>query len=138
MVTPSPPAITRCFCSTAGVIVWRRSSGPATCTAPMAGKTCMLTDTSASAKSYADQAVPVFPVFPPVFPILTLSYTDNAVTVTVGGFDAHVTFAGLAPGYVGLHQGNAIVPSGVSAGPSVPVVVTAAGASRAPVTVAIR
>ena len=78
------------------------------------------------------------PVFPPVFPILTLSYPDNAVTVTVGGFDAHVTFAGLAPRYVGLYQVNAIVPSGASAGLGVPAVVTAAGASSAPVTVAIR
>ena len=64
--------------------------------------------------------------------------TDNTVTVTVGGLDARVTFAGLAPGYVGLYQVNAIVPAGVATGPSVPVVVTAAGASSAPVTVAIR
>jgi uncharacterized protein (TIGR03437 family) len=63
--------------------------------------------------------------------------TDNAVTVTVGGLDAHVAFAGLAPGYVGLYQVNAIVPAGVAPGASVPVVVTAAGASSAPVTVAI-
>jgi uncharacterized protein (TIGR03437 family) len=63
--------------------------------------------------------------------------TDNTVTVTVGGIDAQVAFAGLAPGYVGLYQVNAIVPPGVTAGPSVPVVVTAAGASSAPVTVAI-
>jgi uncharacterized protein (TIGR03437 family) len=63
--------------------------------------------------------------------------TDNTVTVTVGGFDARVTFAGLAPGYVGLYQVDAIVPTGVATGPSVPVIVTAAGASSAPVTVAI-
>jgi uncharacterized protein (TIGR03437 family) len=63
--------------------------------------------------------------------------TDSEVTVTVGGINAQVAFAGLAPGYVGLYQVNAIVPPGVSAGPSVPVIVTAAGASSAPVTVAI-
>ncbi len=68
----------------------------------------------------------------------TLSYTDNTVTVTVGGIDAQVTFAGLAPGYVGLYQVNAIIPAGVTAGPSVPVVVSAAGAASAPVTVAIK
>jgi uncharacterized protein (TIGR03437 family) len=58
--------------------------------------------------------------------------------VTVGGLDAHVTFAGLAPGYVGLYQVNVQVPVGVATGPSVPVIVTAAGASSLPVTVAIK
>jgi uncharacterized protein (TIGR03437 family) len=67
-----------------------------------------------------------------------LSYTDNPVTVTVGGKDAQVLFAGLAPGWVGLYQVNVLVPPGVATGPSVPVVVTAAGAASAPVTVAIQ
>jgi uncharacterized protein (TIGR03437 family) len=70
--------------------------------------------------------------YPPLY------YTDNTVTVTVGGIDAPVQFSGLAPGFAGLYQVNVIVPSGVTAGPSVPVVVTAAGASSAPVTVAIK
>jgi uncharacterized protein (TIGR03437 family) len=67
-----------------------------------------------------------------------LSYTDNPVTVTVGGKDAQVLFAGLAPGWVALYQVNVLVPSGVTPGPSVPVVVTAAGAASTPVTVAIQ
>jgi uncharacterized protein (TIGR03437 family) len=67
-----------------------------------------------------------------------LSYTDNPVTVTVGGKDAQVLFAGLAPGWVALYQVNVLVPTGVAAGPSVPVVVTAAGAASAPVTVALQ
>jgi uncharacterized protein (TIGR03437 family) len=71
-------------------------------------------------------------------PASTLSYTDNPVTVTVGGKDAQVLFAGLAPGWVALYQVNVLVPAGVAAGPSVPVVVTAAGASSTPVTVAIQ
>jgi uncharacterized protein (TIGR03437 family) len=62
---------------------------------------------------------------------------DNTVTVTVGGLDAYVAFSGLAPGYVGLYQVNVVVPAGVTPGASVPVVVTAAGASSPPVTVAI-
>jgi uncharacterized protein (TIGR03437 family) len=70
--------------------------------------------------------------YPPLY------YTDNTTTVTVGGLDAPVTFSGLAPGYVGLYQVNAQVPAGVTAGPSVPVVVTVAGAPSAPVTVAIK
>jgi uncharacterized protein (TIGR03437 family) len=71
-------------------------------------------------------------------PYTTLSYTDNTVTATVGGIDARVTFSGLAPGNAGLYQVNLIVPAGAAPGASVPVVVTAAGASSAPVTVAIQ
>jgi uncharacterized protein (TIGR03437 family) len=68
-----------------------------------------------------------------------LSYIDNPVTVTVGGKDAQVLFAGLAPGWVALYQVNVLVPAGVTAGPSVPLVVTAAGAATStPVTVAIQ
>ena len=75
---------------------------------------------------------------PAAAPASVLSYTDNPVTVTVGGKDAQVLFAGLAPGWVALYQVNVLVPAGVAAGPSVPVVVTAAGASSTPVTVAIQ
>jgi uncharacterized protein (TIGR03437 family) len=67
-----------------------------------------------------------------------LSNTDNPVTVTVGGDNAQVLFAGLAPGFVGLYQVNVIVPSGIAAASDVPVVLTAAGATSAPVTVAIK
>jgi uncharacterized protein (TIGR03437 family) len=67
-----------------------------------------------------------------------LSNTDNPVTVTVGGDDAQVLFAGLAPGFVGLYQVNVIVPSGIAAAADVPVVLTEAGATSAPVTVAIK
>jgi uncharacterized protein (TIGR03437 family) len=67
-----------------------------------------------------------------------LSNTDNPVTVTVGGKDAQVLFAGLAPGYVGLYQVNVIVPSGIAAAADVPVVLTEAGATSAPVTVAVK
>src|ERR1035441_7046285 len=66
----------------------------------------------------------------------SLSYTDE--TVTVGGQNAQVLFAGLAPGYVGLYQVNAILPAGIPASDSVPVVLTAGGLSSAPVTVSIR
>jgi len=71
-------------------------------------------------------------------PASTLSKTDNAVTATVGGQNAQVLFAGLAPGFVGLYQVNVIVPSGIVAADDVPVVLTEAGALSAPVTVAIQ
>lgn len=37
-------------------------------------------------------------------------------TVTIGGFNAAVTFSGLAPGFVGLYQVNAVIPSGLPPG----------------------
>ena len=35
-------------------------------------------------------------------------------TVTIGGMNATVQFAGLTAGFVGLYQVNAVVPSGVT------------------------
>ena len=37
-------------------------------------------------------------------------------TIQIGGRDATVTFAGLAPGMAGVYQVNAIVPSGLAPG----------------------
>jgi len=68
----------------------------------------------------------------------TISYTTANVTATVGGQNAQVLFAGLAPGYVGLDQVNLVVPAGVAAGASVPLVISAGGAAGATVTVAIQ
>jgi uncharacterized protein (TIGR03437 family) len=64
--------------------------------------------------------------------------TDNPVTATIGGIDAPVLFAGLAPGFVGLYQVNVTVPSGIAAAPDVPLILSVAGQVSRPVTVAIR
>lgn len=56
--------------------------------------------------------------------------------VTVGGFPATVTFAGRAPGFLGLDQINIQIPAGPS-GSSVPVVVSSAGRTSNSVTLAI-
>ncbi len=56
----------------------------------------------------------------------------NLVTVTVGGVNATVLFAGLTPSTTGLYQVNVVIPAGVPAGPAVPVVVTSAGLSSDP------
>jgi adhesin/invasin len=53
--------------------------------------------------------------------------TANPTTVTIGGLSAPVSFAGLAPGYVGLYQINVTVPQ--VSGDALPVVVTVAGRS---------
>ncbi len=82
------------------------------------------------------------PVDPPVADgdaaPLTLSHTVNPVTVTIGGQPAQVLFAGLAPGFAGLYQVNIVVPASIPGGVNVPVVLTTAGFSSAPVTVAIQ
>jgi uncharacterized protein (TIGR03437 family) len=62
------------------------------------------------------------------------------VTVTIGGIDAVVQFAGAAPQAVaGLFQVNAVVPQGVPSGSAVPLVLSVGGApSQAGVTIAVQ
>jgi uncharacterized protein (TIGR03437 family) len=67
-----------------------------------------------------------------------LSTTNNPVSITIGGISATVTFAGLAPGFPDLYQVNAVVPSGVVVGPSVPVVLSVAGQTSPTVTLAVQ
>jgi uncharacterized protein (TIGR03437 family) len=67
-----------------------------------------------------------------------LSRTANPVTVTIGGKTASVAFAGLAPGFVGLYQVNAVVPAGLTAGDSVPVVLSTSGQTSPAVTISVR
>jgi uncharacterized protein (TIGR03437 family) len=45
-----------------------------------------------------------------------LATTKATPTVTIGGQQAQVLFSGLAPGFSGLYQINAVVPSGISTG----------------------
>jgi len=68
----------------------------------------------------------------------SLSYTTNPVTVSIGNVPAQVEFSGLAPGYIGLYQVNAIVPQGVTAGDAVPVTISVAGQTSPPVTIAVQ
>ena len=60
-----------------------------------------------------------------------------APKVTVGGSPAVVTFAGRAPGFVGLDQINIQIPAGVSGG-AVPVVAVSGGRTSNTVTLAIQ
>lgn len=62
------------------------------------------------------------------------------VGVRIGGVDAAILYAGAAPGAVaGLYQVNAVIPSGVIPGPSVPIVL-AVGAlqSQSGLTIAVQ
>ena len=66
--------------------------------------------------------------------------TTGAVTVSVGGKAATVSYAGfVADSVAGLYQINAVIPTGVTIGNAVPVVVTAGGiASQTGVTIATK
>ena len=72
----------------------------------------------------------------PAVPPLALVTTP--VKVTIGGVEAAVEFAGLAPGFVGLYQVNARVPAGVTAGNAVALVLTQNGVASNTVTIAVR
>ena len=67
-----------------------------------------------------------------------LSSTTTAPTVMIGNVRGNVLFSGLAPGFVGLYQINVQVPSGVSPGSNVPLVVSIAGATAPTVTIAVQ
>jgi len=61
------------------------------------------------------------------------------VTVTIGGQNADMRFAGLAPGLAGLLQVNAVVPADITPADNVPLQVTIGSAATQPgVTLAVR
>jgi uncharacterized protein (TIGR03437 family) len=64
--------------------------------------------------------------------------TVQPVTATIGGTNATVNYAGLAPGFPGLYQVNAVVPNGIAAGSQVPVILSTAGQTSPAVTIAVR
>jgi uncharacterized protein (TIGR03437 family) len=53
--------------------------------------------------------------------------TQAPVTVTIGGQNATVVYAGLVAGLVGLYQVNVDMPAGVTPGKAVPVLLTVSG-----------
>ncbi|HXP83253.1 MAG TPA: IPT/TIG domain-containing protein [Bryobacteraceae bacterium] len=64
--------------------------------------------------------------------------TVQPVTATIGGNSATVNYAGLAPGFPGLYQVNAVVPNGIAPSGQVPVVLMTAGQTSPAVTIAVR
>ena len=67
-----------------------------------------------------------------------LSNTVGTPQLTVGGQSAAVSFAGLAPGFVGLYQVNAVVPSGTQTGTNVGVNLSIDGQTSPSTTIAIQ
>jgi len=70
-------------------------------------------------------------------PTAPLSTVSGSISLTIGGADAVIAYAGLAPGFASLYQVNAIVPA-VAPGNSVPLVLTVGGQSSPPVTIAVK
>jgi len=67
-----------------------------------------------------------------------LSHVTSPVTVEIGGKSAKpVTFAGLAPGFVGLYQVNVQVPLDAPTGDDVEVVIVQENTRTPPVTMAV-
>lgn len=67
-----------------------------------------------------------------------LAMTIATPTVSIGGAPAQVIFSGLAPGFVGEYQVNALVPRNVAPGSAVPVVLSIGGKISNTVTIAIQ
>jgi len=70
-------------------------------------------------------------------PATPLSKTIGTPAVTIGGIPAQILFSGLAPGYVGFWQINAIVPENAPSGDDLPVQVSLNGAASNTVTMAV-
>jgi uncharacterized protein (TIGR03437 family) len=66
-----------------------------------------------------------------------LSNTVNTPQVMVGGKAAQVQFAGLAPGFTGLYQVNAVVPPATQTGANVTITLGLDGQTSPPITIAI-
>ena len=65
--------------------------------------------------------------------------TRSNLVVTINNVQANVLFAGLAPGFAGLYQVNAVIPEGVKGGDAVPIVISLAGVPSQPlVTIAVQ
>jgi uncharacterized protein (TIGR03437 family) len=97
-----------------------------------AGEVVVIYATGLGATSPAVATGQSAPAVPP------LALVTTPVKVTIGGVEATVEFAGLAPGFVGLYQVNARVPVGVTAGNAVALVLTQNGVASNTVTIAVK
>jgi|HubBroStandDraft_1064217.scaffolds.fasta_scaffold05837_1 uncharacterized protein (TIGR03437 family) len=66
-----------------------------------------------------------------------LAQTTVTPTVMIGGLNATVSFSGLAPGFVGLYQVNALVPAAAATGTAVPVSISIGGKTSNTVTIPV-
>jgi uncharacterized protein (TIGR03437 family) len=64
-----------------------------------------------------------------------VSQVIDTVTLTIGGVNVPVFFAGPTPGFTGLYQVNATVPAGIASNPQAPLVLSQGGRTSATVTI---
>jgi adhesin/invasin len=69
-------------------------------------------------------------------PSNTLVHLNSGSSATIGSSTAQVSFAGLAPGFVGLVQVNIVVPSSLPTG-SYPLTVTIGSETSNPATISV-
>ena len=81
---------------------------------------------------------PVIPSGNPAPAVPPLAEVTTPVTATIGGVNAPVHFAGLAPDYVGLYQVNVEIPATVQPGPEIPLILFQNGVPSNTVTLVIR
>ena len=62
---------------------------------------------------------------------------QNPVTITLGGMAVPVSSAALVPGYAGIYVIQAKIPSGITPGTAVALVVSTLGQSSTPVNIAV-
>jgi uncharacterized protein (TIGR03437 family) len=67
-----------------------------------------------------------------------LAQTIDPVTLTIGGVNVPVFFAGPSPGFTGLYQVNATLPSGIPASSAAPLVMTQGGHASGMVTIPVQ
>jgi uncharacterized protein (TIGR03437 family) len=70
-------------------------------------------------------------------PLSPIAPVTDTVSVTVGGVQAQVLFAGLVPTLSGLYQINAQLPSSAPTGDAIQLLLSADGIASPPVTIAI-
>jgi uncharacterized protein (TIGR03437 family) len=71
-------------------------------------------------------------------PTAPLAKVLNEPAVTIDSISAVITFAGLAPSYVGLYQVDVIVPENARAGDAIPVTLIVAGTVSNTATIAVQ
>jgi uncharacterized protein (TIGR03437 family) len=67
-----------------------------------------------------------------------LSQTIDPVTLTIGGKNVPIFFAGPTPGFTGLYQVNATVPGGIAPSPQAPLVLSQGGRPSGTITVPVQ
>ena len=71
-------------------------------------------------------------------PTEVLFATTAEVQVAVGGKPAAVHFSGLTPGFIGLYQVNALIPTDTATGDSIPLSIASQGQTSNTVTIGVR